>query len=165
MPSPQRETANRLITAFNAQDTETIISLRTLNCTRNFLPSSLNLSPQSNSRYLAELNSLNGIFTSFRLTVNDVIEDTEQRKIVMFVAAEGQTVVGEYKNEYVWKMGFDEEARICEWVEYVDAGMVRDFFPRLKAEMGRRASAGAGAKEAEAESSDTKEDEARTSLA
>jgi hypothetical protein len=145
MPSPQRETANRLIAAFNAQDTESIISLRTPNCTRNFLPSSLNISPQSNSRYLAELNSLNGIFISLHLTVQDVIEDTEQRKIVMFVAAEGETVVGEYRNEYVWKMNFDEEARICEWVEYVDAGMVRDFFPRLKAEMARRA------KQAEAE--------------
>jgi len=142
MPSRNRQTADLLVAAFNTQDTARIISLRTPTCTRNFLPTSLNLAPQSNARYLAELDSLNGIFTSFHITVNDIIEDTAQSKIVMFVSAEGQTAVGEYKNDYVWKMGFDDEANIREWVEYVDVGMVRDFFPRLKAEMGRRAAEG-----------------------
>ena len=40
--------------------------------------------------------------------------------------------MGEYRNEYVWKMGFEEGgARVDEWVEYVDVGMVRDFYPKL----------------------------------
>jgi hypothetical protein len=140
MPSKQRQTADALITAFNAQDTNTIISLRTTDCMRHFLPSSLNITPQDNTRYLSELNALNQIFTSFKLTVNDVIEDLEQRKIAMFVSAFGETPVGDYNNEYVWRMKFDEAGeKIAEWTEYVDAGMVKDFFPKLKAELKKRA--------------------------
>lgn len=72
--------------------------------------------------------------------MHDVTEDLEQKKIVMFVSALGDTVVGEYRNEYVWRMKFDEAGeKIAEWQEFVDAGMLRDFFPKLKAELVRKA--------------------------
>ena len=109
MPSEQRQTADKLVQAFNALDTEAIISLRTPECSRIFLPTTLNLAPQSNEIYLRELNSLKTIFTTFKITVHDIIEGTSDDgsvKMVMYVSAEGQTVVGEYKNEYVLEDGF-----------------------------------------------------------
>ena len=145
MPSRQRQTADTLVQAFNAQDTASIVALRTPTCVRTFLPSSLHLPPQSNTQYLAHLNQVNAVFSSFAITVNDVIEDEPNRKIVMFVSARGDTPVGEYRNEYVWKMGFEEEGEkmlISEWTEYVDASMARDFYPKLAAEMKRRAQEG-----------------------
>jgi hypothetical protein len=147
MPSKQRQTIDTLVNAFNKLDIDTIVSLRTPSCTRVFLPSSLNLKPQTNEVYLAELQRLKPIFTSFELTVNDVIEDLDARKIVLFVSALGQTVVGEYNNEYVWRIGFDESGeKISEWTEYVDAGTFRDFYPKLAAALKSKAAEEQGQK-------------------
>lgn len=70
------------------------------------------------------------VFKSFRVTVDDVIEDASddgRESIVMYVSASGETHIGEYKNEYVWKMGFEEGGeRISEWSEFVDVGVARD---------------------------------------
>ncbi|KAF2022352.1 hypothetical protein BU24DRAFT_43552 [Aaosphaeria arxii CBS 175.79] len=136
MPSKQRQTANKLVEAFNALDVPTILSLRTPNCLRTILPSSLNQPSSNNEAYLAQLNLMKTVFRSFQVTVNDVIEgisDTDGRvKIIMYVSARGETPAGEYRNEYVWKMGFDEDGeKISEWSEYVDANMARNFYPKL----------------------------------
>lgn len=147
MISKERQTADAIVAAFNSMDTSAIISLRTPTCERVFRPSSLKYAPQSNAVYLANLNSMKALFTSFHITVTDCIEGTstdaegiKKRKIVMFVEAKGETPVGEYRNEYVWKMGFEEGGeRVDEWVEYVDVGMTRDFYPKLKGEMEKRA--------------------------
>ncbi|KAF2656681.1 hypothetical protein K491DRAFT_596438 [Lophiostoma macrostomum CBS 122681] len=142
MPSQQRQTVDALVEAFNRLDTDAIIAFRTPTCVRHFLPSSLKLPSQSNEAYLANLNSMKTLFTSFAITVNDTIEDLEKKKIVVFVSAKGDTPVGEYNNEYVWNIGFDESGeKISEWTEYVDAGMARDFYPKLMGEMKRRAEA------------------------
>ncbi|KAF2000644.1 hypothetical protein P154DRAFT_400255, partial [Amniculicola lignicola CBS 123094] len=135
----ERATADAIIAAFNAQDLPLIISLRTPTCLRHFLPASLNFPPQSNTQYLANLTQMQSLFTAFHLTVTDVLEDQEQRKIAMWVRAEGETCVGKYENEYVWKMEFEEGGgKVCEWSEFVDVGMVRDFLPRLREVMGGR---------------------------
>lgn len=70
----------------------------------------------------------------------------QKKKIVLFVSARGDTPVGEYNNEYVWKLAFDETGeKVSEWTEYVDVGMTRDFYPLLKGEMVKRAKAAGGA--------------------
>jgi hypothetical protein len=57
----------------------------------------------------------------------------------MFVTARGDTAVGEYKNEYVWKTAFKEGSeKICEWSEFVDVGVSRDFLPKLQGEIARK---------------------------
>jgi len=150
MPTKQRQLADALVAAFNIMDIDTIISTRTPDCKRVFLPTSLGYAPQSNDAYRANLMGMKTIFTSFRITVNDLIEgvgENGQKKIVMFVGARGDTPIGEYKNEYVWKLVFDESGeKVSEWVEYVDVGMTRDFYPLLKGEMIKRMQA---AKEAQ----------------
>ncbi|ORY09222.1 hypothetical protein BCR34DRAFT_375983 [Clohesyomyces aquaticus] len=139
MASQQRQTADALVEAFNAMDNEAIISFRAPDCVRQILPLSLKFPPQTNAAYRANLESMRSIFSSFRIVVNDVIEDLPNRKIVMYITAEGQTPIGEYQNEYVWKMTFDEEGKkVVEWSEFVDVGMARDFAPKLKAEAMRR---------------------------
>ncbi|KAF2264430.1 hypothetical protein CC78DRAFT_235006 [Lojkania enalia] len=145
MPSKERETADALVAAFNAQDPKAIVALRTPDCLRVFLPPSLGFKPQTNDGYLANLTKMNSIFTSFRVTINDVVEGVStspsgivKKKIVMYISARGNTPVGEYRNEYVWKMGFDESGeKISEWSEYVDVGMVRDFYPKLQVAIAR----------------------------
>jgi hypothetical protein len=147
MVSKERQTANALVAAFNSMDIDTISALRTPDCQRVFLPSSLGYAPQSNDTYRANLMAMESVFTSFQITVNDVLEATSdsalggegKKKIVMYVTARGDTAVGEYRNEYVWKMSFEEGGeRICEWSEFVDVGVSRDFMPKLKAGIAKK---------------------------
>ena len=50
----------------------------------------------------------------------------------MYLTARADTVVGEYVNEYVWFLTFDEAGeKIVESKEFVDTIMNRDFFPKL----------------------------------
>ncbi|KAF1365872.1 hypothetical protein EJ07DRAFT_94391 [Lizonia empirigonia] len=153
MPSRERQTADHLVAAYNTMDVNTIIALRTPDCERVFLPSSLKLPPQSNEAFRANLLAFSAVFTSFAITVNDVIEsvtDVSQKRIVMYVSVAGETPVGEYRNEYVWKMGFEEGGeRIESWSEFVDVGVARDFYPHLKGEMLRRTKEGYGREEGE----------------
>jgi hypothetical protein len=140
MPSKQRQTADAIAAAFSSMDIPTLMLHRAPTCTRNFLPASLGYPSQTNEQYEAQLTTMATIFTSFKVTVNDVIEDLEAKKIVMFVSARGDTPIGEYRNEYVWKMEFDEKGeKVGKWTEFVDVGMVRDFYPKLVGEMKRRA--------------------------
>lgn len=59
----------------------------------------MKLAPQSNAAYLANLNAMKELFSSFHVSVKDVIEGTsvdaegkEQVKIVMYIEACGDTV-------------------------------------------------------------------------
>ena len=56
----------------------------------------------------------------------------------MWLSAKADTAAGEYVNEYVWLLDFDESGeRIVRTKEYSDNVMARDFFPKLKEAMGR----------------------------
>jgi hypothetical protein len=83
------------------------------------------------------------IFTSYRVEVDDVIEGTSddgKKKLIMYISAFGESPIGPYRNQYVWRMGFTDDGELInDWSEFVDVGMVRDFYPKLKAEMVRRA--------------------------
>lgn len=143
MSSRERQTADALVAAYNAMDIPGIISLRTPDCQRVFLPSSLKYPPQSNTFFAQNLTAISQIFTSFHITVDDVIEGLSSdgsKRIVMYVSAFGESPVGEYRNQYVWKMGFTGDgALIREWSEFVDVGVAQEFYPKLKGEMIRRA--------------------------
>lgn len=93
--------------------------------------------------YQASFVAINAIFTSFRVEVDDLIEGTSddgRKKIIMYISASGEAPIGPYRNQYVWKMGFTDNGELInEWSEYADVGMVRDYYPKLKAEMARRA--------------------------
>lgn len=133
--SSQRKTAKILLQAFNTMNIPLIISLRSSICVREILPSTLNFTPQSNDKYESSLSSLIPIFSNFSLTCHEFVEDLPARKIVMYLRARADTKAGEYRNEYVWFLRFDEEGLIDEMKEYVDTVMYRDFWPKLKEAM------------------------------
>jgi len=133
----QRKTADALVDAFNSMSIPDIIALRNPGCKRTILPYSLQYPPQSNETYRSQLQSIIPAFRNFSLTVYEIIEDVQQRKIIMHLKARADTAAGEYLNEYMWILKFDEEGMIEDQKEYVDVGVNRDFFPKLqKALMG-----------------------------
>lgn len=146
MSSQERLTADTLVVAYNTMDTASIIALRTPDCKRVFLPHSLAYAPQSNDAFKQNLAAMASVFTSFHIVINDVVEGLSSngtKTIVMYVSASGETAVGDYRNEYVWKMGFTDDGRLIkEWSEFVDVGVTRDFYPLLKGEIVRKATVG-----------------------
>jgi hypothetical protein len=134
--SPQRQTAEAVVAAFNVMDIEKIMSFRDLSCLRHIVPVSLGLKPQDNARFLGELQKLRPIFQNFSLTINDVVEDREARRICMWLSARADTAAGEYVNEYTWTMDFDESGRKLTQVrEFVDTVVNKEFWPKLVAAM------------------------------
>lgn len=134
--SPQRRTAESLVAAFNNMDVDSIIAHRSPDCLRHFIPSSMGFSPQDNATYGDSLNQLLTIFHNFSCTINDLLEDKQANRICLYLSARGDTVAGEYVNEYMWLLDFDESGeKITRSKEYSDTALARDFFPKLKAAM------------------------------
>ncbi|KAL9025576.1 MAG: hypothetical protein Q9196_005627 [Gyalolechia fulgens] len=104
--------------------------------------------PQDTSTYCKSLTSLHAIFQNFSLVIDELIEDTANHRICMWLSARADTAAGEYVNEYVWLLDFDESGRkILRTKEFSDSVMARDFFPKLKEAMEKqRASKASGEK-------------------
>ncbi|KXT02135.1 hypothetical protein AC578_5937 [Pseudocercospora eumusae] len=133
--SPQRQALECLVQAFNRMDIDTIVSFRHEDCMRVILPASMGHRPQNNTTYRAQLEQLRPIFQNFRLTLHDIIEDVESRKICAHLNARADTAAGEYVNEYMWTLEFNEATKIIKWSEFVDTGVNRDFWPKLEQAM------------------------------
>ena len=134
--STQRQTAEAVVEAFNRMDIDTIISYRSDDCMRHILPSTLGHPPTNNEKYRASLERLIKVFSNFSLTINDVVEDRGSRRICMYLRARADTLAGEYINEYMWTLSFDESGtKITQVKEFVDTLMNRDFWPLLLAAM------------------------------
>ncbi|MCJ1281480.1 hypothetical protein MMC26_000800 [Xylographa opegraphella] len=130
----QRRTAESLVEAFNNMDIDKIISLRSPDCTNQILPRSIKLPLQGNAPYEQRLRFLQPIFENFSLTVEDILEDVEARRICMWLYAKADTAAGQYLNEYVWILQFDESGKhIVSQKEYVDTVMQKEFYPKLQA--------------------------------
>jgi hypothetical protein len=135
-PTPQRQTADKLIVAFNRMDIPAIMSFRTPTCTRYLLPQSMKLGPQDNATYEKSLYSLKTVFQNFNLDVHEVVEDVKARKVVMWLSARADTAAGEYVNEYMWVLEFDESGeKVVKVKEFVDTVMQREFWPKLQESM------------------------------
>ena len=137
--SPQRRTAESLVAAFNNMDVASIIAHRSPDCLRHFIPTSMGFPPQDNATYRDSLHQLSGIFHNFDCIINDLLEDKQANRICLYLTARGDTMAGEYVNEYMWLLDFDESGeKITCSKEYSDTLLARDFFPRLKAAMTER---------------------------
>lgn len=134
--SKQRQTAEALVEAFGRMDIDTIMSYRSPDCMRYILPSTLGHSPTNNEQYRSHLEKLKPIFSNFSLTVNDILEDKEASRICMYLRARADTLAGEYINEYMWTLDFDQSGtKITKVNEFVDTNMNRDFWPKLSQAM------------------------------
>lgn len=137
--SQRRQTAEAVVAAFNNMDVNGIIAHRSPDCLRHFIPKSLGYPPQDNTRYGNSLHQLSGVFHNFSCTINDLLEDEQANRICLYLCARGDTMAGEYVNEYMWLLDFDESGeKITCSKEYSDTILARDFFPKLKAAMTER---------------------------
>ncbi|KAL8700828.1 MAG: hypothetical protein Q9201_005237 [Fulgogasparrea decipioides] len=134
--STQKLAALSLVAAFNRMDVPAIMAHRAPSCLRHFYPTAMAQTPQDNTTYAKSLTSLHAIFRNFFLTIDELIEDSANNRICMWLSARADTMVGEYVNEYVWLLDFDKSGKkIVRTKEFSDSVMARDFFPKLKEAM------------------------------
>ncbi|KAF2089906.1 hypothetical protein K490DRAFT_62783 [Saccharata proteae CBS 121410] len=128
--SQQRKTALAIVDAFNRMDTQTIFSVRSTRCVREILPRSLGHAAQDSAAFQRNLNMMRAVFKTYSLQVHDLVEDAAQRKVVLWLEARADTVVGraEYVCEYVLSLEFDESGKtVVAWKEFVDASANTDY--------------------------------------
>ncbi|KAL8825127.1 MAG: hypothetical protein Q9170_007920 [Blastenia crenularia] len=143
--SIQRRTALSLVESFNRMDVSAIVGARDPSCLRHFYPTAMGQEPQDTKTYAKSLTSLHAIFQNFTLTIDELIEDTANHRICMWLSAKADTAAGEYINEYVWLLDFDESGqKIIRTKEFSDSLMARDFFPKLKEAMSKQRAKKAG---------------------
>ncbi|KAL8811416.1 MAG: hypothetical protein Q9200_001819 [Gallowayella weberi] len=139
--SSQKRTALALVDAFNRMDVPAIIAFRDPACLRHFYPTAMAQNPQDTRSYAQSLTALHAIFRNFSLTIDELIEDSSnptRPRICMWLSAKADTAVGEYVNEYVWLLDFNETGeKIVRTKEFSDNLMARDFFPKLREAMGK----------------------------
>ena len=136
MANSMRQTAEAIVNAFNSLDVDAIVSYRSPDCLRYFLPASMGNKPQDNATYARSLHQLRAIFKNFSLEVNDMLEDREAHRMCLWLSARADTAAGEYVNEYCWLLDFDETGtKIKKTKEYSDTLMAKEFFPKLQAAM------------------------------
>ncbi|KAL8662309.1 MAG: hypothetical protein Q9202_004838 [Teloschistes flavicans] len=134
--SSQKLAALSLVDAFNRMDVPAIMAHRHPTCLRHFYPTAMAQRAQDNAGYSKSLTSLRTIFRNFSLVIDELIEDSASRRVCMWLSARADTAAGEYVNEYVWLLDFDERGeQIVRTKEFSDALMARDFFPKLKEAM------------------------------
>ena len=132
-PTRQRQAADALVAAFNAMDVPAIIALRSPTCMRQILPAAMKIPNTSNEAFGHHLDSMVKVFQNYELTCHELVEDVAARKIVMWLTARADTAAGEYASEYMWTLDFDESGEKIVWQkEFVDSGMSRDFWPKLR---------------------------------
>jgi len=128
-----------VVEAFSRMDIDAISSYRSTHCVRHILPSTLGYPPTNNEQYRAHLEKLKPIFSNSSLIVNDVVDDTEHRRICMYLRARADTLAGEYDNDYMWTLDFNETGtKITKVQGFVDTVMNRDLWPKLSAAMKER---------------------------
>ena len=137
--SVQRKTAEAVVEAFNKMDIDTIVSYRSPECLRYYLPTTMGYPPQENDSYGRSLHQLKAIFTNFSLKIDDIVEDKEARTICLWLTAKANTAAGLYENDYVWLWSFDEEGtKIVRSKEYSDSVLNKEFWPKLQEAMQKR---------------------------
>jgi ketosteroid isomerase-like protein len=138
--SPLREQLLKItqdwLSSFNSNTPEGVIAHRSADCEHHVLPTSLNDPVRSNEEFQAFiLPVLHLMKLEIKLAEGaEPIIDEEARKIVLFVRSEADTVVGPYKNEYVFVLHTnDAGTEITRVVEFLDTAVSAEFRNKVMA--------------------------------
>ncbi|KAL8944332.1 MAG: hypothetical protein Q9216_000517 [Gyalolechia sp. 2 TL-2023] len=127
------QTAQTLISAYNAWDMEAIMDVRAPGCINYVIPTSLRRKPMNNEEYLSFFTLTMPAFQGFHLTVHDTVIDEPARKVVMHLSSTASTPIGVYNNEYMLTLHMTEDGRkVDKFEEFVDSRYSADFMPRVR---------------------------------
>ncbi|KAI8627722.1 hypothetical protein F5Y19DRAFT_163567 [Xylariaceae sp. FL1651] len=170
-PSRRRQTALAAVESFNTWTMDAIMAVRTDDCIHQVLPgtsenpiieyqttallllssflfflltaflASLGRPPMDNATYGAYFSTMIPHFKDFKVTVQDLVEDAHENKVVVWARSTASTEIGPYKNEYMLLFEFNEAGdKITKFLEFVDSANSVVFFPKLRDHIAQKAS-------------------------
>lgn len=93
---------------------------------------SLGREPQNLTGWTEYFEGVLPLFRDFTPVIQDLFEDVEANKVVTWVRSSATSPIGPYANEYWLAFYFTEDqTKVETFLESVDAGVSRDFFPKL----------------------------------
>lgn len=115
---------------------------RTNDAVHTVLPASLGVTPRLNNTQMEAWLSqhLPGLTNYNKQMVGDIpwLVDEEQRYIVVHYYGQGNTVVGTYRDEYMWALELTEDGtEVQESWEYVDSELYSAYEARVHSEKAR----------------------------
>ncbi|KAK3695709.1 hypothetical protein B0T22DRAFT_456034 [Podospora appendiculata] len=139
--STRRKTALAAIESYNSKwNLENMIAWRAPDCIHEILPTSLKVPAMDNKSYDAYFATNLTVFSNFRVTVNDVMEDAAANKVVVWAHSTADTAIGPYANEYMLIFHFTPAGdKVTRFLEWVDSAAAVAFFPRLRLYLEKRA--------------------------
>ncbi|KAI3318184.1 hypothetical protein HD806DRAFT_512762 [Xylariaceae sp. AK1471] len=141
-PSRRRQTALAVIDAYNKWSMDAIMAVRTDDCIQQILPKSLGRPEMDNTAYAAYFSAVIPYFEGFTVTINELLEDAQENKVVLWANSTATTPVGPYNNEYMLVFYMNEAGdKITKFIEFVDSAHSVTFFPKLREYIAQKTSA------------------------
>jgi ketosteroid isomerase-like protein len=67
------------------------------------------------------------------MTIKEYLAVPAERRVICYTTLDSTSVVGPYKNEYVWFLRFDEEGKkITEIVEFLDSKAAAEILSKVQ---------------------------------
>ncbi|KUJ15973.1 uncharacterized protein LY89DRAFT_783214 [Mollisia scopiformis] len=127
-----RKNATAAVESYNSWNIETILAPRHETATHEILPKSLNRPIMNNNTYRSYFSAIMPYFWNFTVTINDLLVDAEQNKVVVWARSTAMTEIGEYANEYMLMFFFDERGeKIVRSLEFVDSKVTGPYMEEL----------------------------------
>ena len=141
-----RETLLKTAIAFSKSydewTVEGALRVRSADCMHQLHPASMNRPCMSNDDLAAYLASINRLFQNYRVHVaeDETVVDVEKRTVVMHAHGTADTILGPFRNEYMFILRMTESGEQIERIdEFVDSLAVLDLVPRIKEEWAKKA--------------------------
>lgn len=129
------QTANTVITAYNAWNIDAILAPRSSTCIQQILPTSLQRPPLDNAAYRTYFGPLMPAFRNWHVEIKEdhTTIDEEKKRVLMWVTSTADTDLGKYENEYWILVEMTEDGTKAEKVwEWVDSAYSQAFIPKLR---------------------------------
>lgn len=139
--SPQQsinhDKALAFLSTISAQDGHANLALRTSDCTHTILPASMGFPPSiSNEKWLENLDYMNAVLSTFRLTATNLMETDRQ----IAISAQGflevkpdlrddETKEWSLGSDIVFVLQFNKDGKIENILEMLDSEAAKSFFP------------------------------------
>ena len=95
---------------YNQWDIEAILAPRAEDCKQRVFPARLDRPWLNNTEYREFMTKdIMTAFKGFKVEVLEVVEDPKRHKIVLHARSKGESVIGDYANEYMIMMQMTED--------------------------------------------------------
>jgi len=107
--------------------------VRSEDCVHQVLPKSLEREPMDNATFRAWFSGIMPLLKGFTVTVHEVVESKEEKKVMMWASSVADSPIGPYKNEYCLILFFNETGdKLVKFLEFVDSKWSTEFFAKMR---------------------------------